>query len=150
MKVIFLKEVKNVGSADEVKDVSDGYARNFLLPHKLAIESSPFALNALEQRKKEKEEQKEKEKATLREIAKKLDSQEIVIHADAGEGGKLFGSVTASDIAKKIHETTGMELDKKKIVIDEPIKTTGIFNVHAKFSADISAKIKVNVTAASK
>jgi large subunit ribosomal protein L9 len=150
MKIILLKDVKSLGAADTVANVSDGYARNFLFPKKLAIEANDAALTALESRKRAIEEKREKEKASLREVAQKLNGAEIGIAMDTGESGKLFGSVTASEIAQKAFEALGIEIDKKKIVLEEPIKTIGAFEVPVKFAPDISATIRVNVTSTSK
>lgn len=150
MKIILLKDIKSLGAADTVVNVSDGYARNFLFPKKIAIEASGAALTALESRKKANDEKKEKEKASLREVAQKLKGAEIGIAMDVGESGKLFGSVTASEIAQKTFEVLGIEIDKKKIVLDEPIKTIGAFEVPVKFAPDIFTTIRVNVTSTSK
>lgn len=150
MKVILLKDVKDIGSADAVADVSAGYARNFLLPNKYATVATESAMKMLDARKKVAEENREKDRTALRELAARLRGVEVNISVDAGESGKLFGSVTSSDIARKIHETIGMEVDKKKIILDEPIKAAGVFDVQVKFASDISAILKVNVSPTSK
>ncbi len=147
MKIILLEDVKGVGPADTVKDVSDGYARNFLLPKGAAVIADKGTLKVLDVRLKAKAEGIEKEKADLRKIASKLDGAQISIQVDAGESGKIFGSVTHQDIARKVFETLGIEVDKKKIVLDQPIKETGSFDVPVKFTSDISASLKVNVAA---
>jgi large subunit ribosomal protein L9 len=145
MKVILLKEIKDLGPADTVQNVSDGYARNFLFPKNLAVPAEKPAMKALEIRQKSRSEEIEKEKASLREIASKLDGKQITINVDAGEGGKLFGSVTSHDISQKIYEAFGVEVDKKKIHLEEPIKSTGLFKVPVKFLSDITASIQLNV-----
>ena len=150
MKIIFLKDVKDIGSADTVKDVSDGYARNYLIPKGVAVIADKGTLKSLDARLKIGAEELEKERAELSNIASKLDGAEIGIQVDVGENGKLFGSVTHQDIAQKIFESLGIEVDKKKIVLDQPIKTTGSFEVPVKFAPDISASVKVNVAASSK
>ena len=150
MKVILLREVKNVGAADSLMDVSDGFARNFLFPQKLAVTANDAAMKALEERKKIAEEKRQSELAAFREIASKVNGTQIDIAMDAGESGKLFGSVTNADIARKIHEQLGIDIDKKKIVLDEPIKACGSFNVAIKFGHEVNAGLKLNVSAASK
>ena len=150
MKVILLKDIKDIGPADTIKDVSDGYARNFLIPRGLAVIADTNAMKALNARTKIKSEELEKEQRTLKEIASKINGSEISLQVDVGENGKLFGSVTHQDIAQKIYESLGVEVDKKKIILDEPIKSIGAFEVPVKFAPDISATLKVNVARSSK
>jgi large subunit ribosomal protein L9 len=150
MKVILLKDVKDIGSADTVKDVSDGYARNYLIPKGVAVIADKGTLKALDARLKIGAEEFEKERAELSKIASKLDGAEINIQVDVGENGKLFGSVTHQDIAQKIYESLGIEVDKKKIVLDQPIKAIGSFEVPVKFAPDITGSVKVNVAATPK
>jgi len=150
MKVIFLKDVERVSDADAVKDVSDGYARNYLFPKRLAVVATEPALKLLETRLKSKKEKEEQDKTVLKELASKVNNVEIEIMTDVGENGKLFGSVTSADISKKIYEITGLEIDKKKIHLDEPIKSIGKYKVPVKYAADISATINLNVAATSK
>jgi large subunit ribosomal protein L9 len=150
MKVILLQDVKGIGPADTVKDISDGYARNFLIPKGAAVIADKGTLKSLDARVKVKAETLEKERAELKKLASKLDGAQISINVDAGTSGKIFGSVTHQDIAKKIHESLGVEVDKKKIVLDQPIKETGSFDVPVKFASDISASLKVNVAASPK
>jgi len=145
MKVILLKDVKDLGAPDIVADVSDGYARNFLLPRGFAVEAKEPALRALGKRKQANEERKEKERGVLRELASKVNGAEISIEIKAGESGKLFGSVTSQDIAQKAYEALGVEIDRKMVILDEPIKSTGTFELPVKFASDISATLKVNV-----
>ena len=139
MKVIFAED-------DRIEDVSDGYARNYLLPKKLAILATPGSLEAAEKRKDQRQAELEKKKLELKELSEKLSSQEIVILADTGEGGKLFGSVTAADIATAVKKDTGIDLDKKKITLDEPIKMVGEYSVAVKLFQDISAKLKIKIS----
>ena len=150
MKIILLKDVKEIGPADTVKDVSDGYARNFLIPKGAAVVADKGTLKALDARLKVKAEELEKHKGILMETASKIDGAQISIQMDVGENGKLFGSVTHQDIAQKIYESFGIELDKKKIVLDQPIKTIGSFEIPVKFASDITASVKLNVAATSK
>ena len=150
MKVILLKDVKEIGPADTVKDVSDGYARNFLIPKGAAVVADKGTLKALDARLKVKAEELEEHKGALKDIASKIDGAQISIQVDVGENGKLFGSVTHQDIAQKIYESFGIEVDKKKIVLDQPIKAIGSFEVPVKFAPDITASVKENVAATSK
>lgn len=140
MKVVFLED-------DRIEEVSDGYARNYLLPRKLAVLATLQAIAAAEKRREQKKAELEKKKAEMQALAEKLSSLEIVVEADAGEGGKLFGSVTASDIAEAVRKAAGMELDKKKIELDEPLKVVGEYTVPAKLFQDVSASLKVKVSA---
>jgi large subunit ribosomal protein L9 len=150
MKVILLKDVKDIAPADTVKDVSDGYARNYLIPKGLAAIADKGTLKSLDMRLKKKSETLETERAELKNIASKIDGAQISIQVDVGENGKLFGSVTHQDIAKKLFESLGIDVDKKKIILDEPIKAVGSFDVPVKFAPDISATLKVNVAASSR
>jgi large subunit ribosomal protein L9 len=150
MKVILLKDVKGIGHADTVQDVSDGYARNFLFPAKLAITADTANLAALEVMRKIADEKKQKETAAFKEIASKLNGKPVTVSVDAGTTGKIFGSVTHADIAKAVHEQLGIDVDKKKIMLDDPIKSLGTFDIVIKLAQDIQAKIKLNVAASSK
>lgn len=147
MKVILRKEVANLGEADTVAEVSGGYARNYLLPKKLAVPATEAEIAAAEKRKAEREKKLAEKKADFEELAKKISSLEIAVPADAGEGGRLFGSVTTQDIALAVKAAANIELDKKKIEISEPIKTLGDHSVSVKLSGDISADLKVKVVA---
>jgi len=150
MKVILLKDINDLGTADTVKNVSDGYARNFLIPKGLAVFADKGTLKTLDARMKGKAEELEKQTGALKELASKLDGAQIGIQVDVGENGKLFGSVTHQDIAQKIYESLGIEVDKKKIILDQPIKSIGSFEVPVKFAPDITASVKVNVAASSR
>jgi large subunit ribosomal protein L9 len=139
MKVIFTED-------DRIEEVSDGYARNYLLPKKLAALATPGNLAAAERRKEERRAELEKKRLEQKELSEKLASQEITILADSGEGGKLFGSVTAADIADAVKKKTGIDLDKKKITLGEPIKMIGEYSVSVKLFQDISAKLKIKIS----
>lgn len=145
MKVILYKEVPKLGDEDTLVDVSPGYARNFLFPKKLAGQATPVALAALEKRQTEQKKIMEAKRGELEELAQKLSSLEIAITADAGEGGKLFGSVTSQDIAAEVSKSAGVEIDKKKIELAEPLKALGEYSVNIKLYQDIAAKLKVKV-----
>ena len=146
MKVIFNVDVRGQGKKGEMKEVSDGYARNYLLPRKLASEATADALNALKLKEKAKAAQMAKEKALAEENAKRLSGVVVQISARAGQGGRLFGAVTSQEIADALREQHGIELEKNKIVQAEPIKQFGNFEVKAKLGYEVSGTINVLVT----
>ena len=145
MKVIFNTDVKGQGKKGELKEVSDGYARNYLLPRKLATEATADNLNALRLKEKAKAAQIAKEKALAEENAKKLGAIQVLIKAKAGNGGKLFGAVTSQEISRALKEQFDIDIEKNKIVQAEPIKTYGAFTVKAKLGYEISGSINVLV-----
>ena len=148
MKVILLKDVKGLGKAGDVANASDGYARNFLLPKKLVMEATEANLKVLEKRRAEIEAQRAMDKAVAEDIKKKVEAAEpVVIESKAGENGRLFGAVTSKDIADAFYNVYKIELDKKKIVMDTPIKQEGPATVELKLFQGISAKLKLNVVA---
>jgi len=140
MKVIFLED-------DRVEEVSDGYARNFLFPRKLAAPITASALAAAEKRKEKKKAEIEQRRAEMQTLADKLSALEILVEADAGEGGKLFGSVTSSDIAEAVKKSAGVDVDRKKIELNEPIKIVGDYIVPAKLFHEVTANLKIKVSA---
>ena len=146
MKVIFNTDVRGQGRKGEMKEVSDGYARNYLLPRKLASEATADALNALKLKEKAKAAQMAKEKALAEENAKRLSGVVVQISARAGQGGRLFGAVTSQEIAEALREQHGIEIEKNKIVQAEPIKQFGSFEVKAKLGYEVSGTINVLVT----
>ena len=146
MKVILLADVKGSGKKGTGVNVSDGYARNFLLPRKLAKEANPQALNELNNEIKAKEHKIEVEKSEALKDANKLEGKTIKIIASAGKGGKLFGSVTSKEIAKEIHDKLGVTIDKRKIVLKTDIKTYGTYECEIKLYNGISAKVFVSVS----
>ena len=146
MKVIFLADVKGQGKKDELKEVSDGYARNFLLPRKLALEATTDALNRIKLQEKARQAQLAKDKALAQDIAGKLEAIVVKVPAKGGEGGKLFGSVTSKEISEALASQFNMTIDKNKIVQTEPIKTFGSFEVRCKLGFEISGLIHVVVT----
>jgi large subunit ribosomal protein L9 len=145
MKVIFNADVKGQGKKGEMKEVSDGYARNYLLPRKLATEATADNINAMKLKEKAKAAQIAKEKAQAQENADKLSGVQVVIKAKAGSGGKLFGAVTSQEISNALKEQFGIEVEKNKIVQDNPIKTFGSFTVKAKLGYEISGNVNVLV-----
>ena len=146
MKVIFNTDVRGQGRKGEMKEVSDGYARNYLLPRKLASEATADALNALKLKEKAKAAQMAKEKALAEENAKRLSGVVVQISARAGQGGRLFGAVTSQEIAEALREQHGIEIEKNKIVQAEPIKQFGSYEVKAKLGYEVSGTINVLVT----
>lgn len=145
MKVILLKDVKGSGKAGDILNVADGYARNFLIARGFACEANAKNLNELEGKKASKQHKLEVEKADNEKIAEKLKDKTIEIKAKAGQGGRLFGAVTALSISEKIKELYGIEIDKKKISTNGEIKSYGDFNAAVKLSQGINFSIKVKV-----
>ncbi|MBP3540063.1 MAG: 50S ribosomal protein L9 [Oscillospiraceae bacterium] len=145
MKVIFNVDVKGQGKKGELKEVSSGYARNYLLPRNLATEATPDNLNAFKLKEKAKAAQIAKEKAQAAEYAAKLGGVQVTIRAKAGANGKLFGAVTSQEISDALKEQFGMEIEKNKIVQAEPIKSYGSFTVKAKLGYEVSGNINVLV-----
>lgn len=148
MKVVLVKDVKSQGKKGDVINVSDGYARNFLLPRGLAKEASTGALNDLKGQKEAAEFHHNNEVAAAKETAAKIEGVTVSLTAKAGENGKLFGSVTASDVAEALKMQHHVVIEKKKFSLPDGIKHTGITEVEVKVYPSITAKIKVNVTAA--
>ena len=145
MKVIFNQDVKGQGKKGEMKEVSQGYARNYLLPRGLATEATADNINAMKQKEKAKAAQAAREKAQAEENAKKLGAVQVVIRAKAGGAGKLFGAVTSEPIRKALKEQHGIDIEKNKIVQGEPIKTFGSFTVKAKLGYEVSGTINLLV-----
>ena len=145
MKVIFNVDVKGQGKKGELKEVSEGYARNFLLPRKLAVEATADNLNAYKLKEKAKAAQLAAEKAAALENAKALESLVVKITAKAGGAGKLFGAVTSQEISAALKAQHGISIEKQKIVQAEPIKTYGSFDVKCKFGHEINGVIHLLV-----
>ena len=148
MKVILQQDVKGQGKKGELKEVSDGYARNFLFPKKLAVEATADNINTMKLQEKAKQAQIAKEKAEAKENAEKLKECTVKISAKAGSNGKLFGAVTSKEIADALAAQFNIEIEKNKIVQPEPIKTYGSFEVKVKLGHEISATLKVMVVEA--
>jgi len=146
MKVILQQDIKGQGKKGEIVQVSDGYARNYLLPRKLAIEATADALNAVRLHDKAVKEAEEREKKKLAELAKNLGSMVTKITAKAGSNGKLFGSVTSREISDELKKQHGVDIDKRKIILDEPIRQYGSYQIPVKLGYDISANITLVVT----
>jgi len=145
MKVILLKDVKGTGVKGNVVNVSDGYARNFLFPKGLAIEATKANLSELKNKEKAQQKRIEQEKQEARELAKKISDITLVIKAKSGENGKLFGSVTNKEIAEELKKQHNIIIDRKKIVLNEPIKQLGQMDLEVKLYPEISGKLTVKV-----
>ena len=145
MKVIYLQDVKGSGKKGEVKNVADGYARNMLIPKKLAVEANAQNLSDLEGKKASAQHKIDMEKKEAAEYAAKVKGQKVVIKAKAGSNDRLFGSVTAGNIADALDKQFGVKVDKKKISLSSDIKNFGSYNAVIKFYAGISEKIDVEV-----
>ena len=145
MKVILLQDVKGKGKKGQMLEVSDGYARNFMLPKKLAIEATPDAINTMRMNDKAPQERIAKEKAEALDISHKLREMTLPVTAKGGGAGRLFGSVTNQEIADALAKQSGIKLDKRKIVIADPIKSVGTYTVTCKLGYEISAPLTVKI-----
>lgn len=145
MKVILLQDVKSLGKQGEIVDVSDGYARNFILPKKVGLEANSKNLNDLKLQKANEEKKAQELLDAAKELAKVLETKEVVVKMKSGEGGKAFGSVSSKEIAAEAKKQCDLELDKKKIQLPEPIKALGAYEVTVKLHPKVSAKLKVKV-----
>lgn len=148
MVVILMKDVKGTGKAGDVVKVSDGYARNMLLPKGLAKEATEGNIRSLEKQKAIAAEKLEEQKAAAKDMAAKLENITLKIESKGGDSGKLFGSITSKDIAEALEKQEGMKIDKKKIEMKTPIKQAGETEVTLKLFTEISAQLKVSVTIA--
>ena len=145
MKVIFNADVKGQGKKGELKEVSDGYARNYLLPRKIATEATTDNINTLKLKEKARQAQMAAERAQAEEYAKKLGEITVTVKAKAGAGGKLFGAITSQEISDSLKAQHGIEIEKNKIVQAEPIKAYGAFRVKAKLGYEVTGTINVMV-----
>lgn len=146
MKVILTQDVRGKGKKGQMIEAAEGYARNFLLPKGMAVLATADAVNTMNLQAKAKAKADAEAKAAALEIAEKLKSCQVKIAAKGGEGGKLFGAVTGKEIAAALKEQYGMDVDSKKLVLDQPIKTFGSFEVKAKLGFEISGMVYVLVT----
>lgn len=146
MKVILLADVKGKGKKDQIIDVSDGYARNFLFPKKLAAQADAKALGDAKNKEAAAARKIELEKAAAKELSEKLQGVLVKLTSKAGADGKIYGSVTSSDIADALKEQSGIEIDRRKIVLDKPIKAFGKYELDVKLYPEIAGKIHVIVT----
>ena len=145
MKVILLQDVKGKGKKGQMLEISDGYARNYLLPKKLAMEATADAINTMRMNDKAAAEKAAKERAEAVEISRRLREMTLVVTAKGGGAGRLFGSVTNQEIADSLKAKTGIALDKRKIVLSDPIKSVGTYTVTCKLGYEISAPLTVKI-----
>ena len=146
MKVILTQDVKGQGKKDQIVEVSDGYARNFLFPKKLAVAADAKSMNEIKNKESSKQHKIDTERAEAKAVAAKLENITLVFEYAAGADSKLYGSVTNKDLAEKLASEYKITVDKRKIVLAEPVKTFGTFTADAKLYSDVSAKIKFTVT----
>jgi len=144
MKVVLKDDIKNVGKVGQIVDVADGYARNYLVPRGLAVEANIKNLKSLEHEKKIIQEKAKRIKNSSQTLSDKISTMTLVIKAKAGDEGKLFGAVTSMDIAELL-KNEGIEMDKKKISLDEPIKRLGSYSVNIKIHPEISTHLNIQV-----
>jgi large subunit ribosomal protein L9 len=145
MKVILLQDIPGQGKAGQIKEVSAGYAKNFLLPRGLALVATPAIVKQAELRLEKERVQRSLDREKLLELAGQIQGKEIHVKAPKGAGERLFGSVTAADIAERLSQTVGFVIDKKKIDLEKPIRQTGSYQVGVKLTGDIKAEITVVV-----
>ncbi|MBO5147734.1 MAG: 50S ribosomal protein L9 [Clostridia bacterium] len=145
MKVILKQDVKGLGKKDEIVNASDGYAKNYLIPRGIAVEATSGNVNETVNKQKAAADKKQRELDTAKEFASKLKDKSVVIKAKAGENGKLFGAIAGKDIADAIKKQYNIDIDKKKIVLDDPIKTLGDHTVEIKIYAGVAVNVNVSV-----
>lgn len=145
MKVILLEDVKALGKKGQVVDVSDGYAKNFILKKKLGVEANSANMNDLKLQKARDEKVAKEQLEAAKELAKVLEEKSVTVRMKAGEGGRAFGSVSSKEIAAAYKEQCGMEIDKKKIQLPESIKTFGVHEVPVKLHPQVTGKLRVKV-----
>ena len=145
MKVILLEDVKSLGKKGEVVNVNDGYARNFVLPKKLGVEATGKNMNDLKLQKANEEKVAKEHLEAAQACAKEMENDHVVVSIKAGEGGRTFGSVSSKEIATAYKEQCGKEIDKKKIILPEPIKSFGVYEVAVKLHPKVTGTLKVKV-----
>lgn len=145
MKVIFLQDVKGKGKKGETKNVADGYAHNFLFKNNLAVEATQANMKSLEAQKKKEQQGAAKELKEAKLLKDKLEKLTVELSTKAGEGGRLFGSITSKQIADELNKVYKIKLDKRKIELDEPIRSLGVTNVPVKLHHEVTATLKVHV-----
>lgn len=145
MKVILLQDVKSLGKKGEIVEVSDGYARNFVLPKKLGAEANSKNMNDLKLQKANADKIAKEQLEEAQELAKVLETKEVIVKMKSGEGGKAFGSISSKEIAEEAKKQCELELDKKKIQLPEAIKSLGVYEVNVKLHTKVMGKLKVKV-----
>ena len=148
MEIVLLQDVKSLGKKGQVVKVNDGYARNFILPKKLGVEANAKNLNDLKLQKANDAKVAAEQLAAAKELGEQLEKSSISLKIRAGEGGKAFGSVSGKEIAAAVKDQLGLEIDKKKLVLPEPIKTFGTHEVPVKLHREVTAKLTVKVSEA--
>lgn len=148
MDIVLLEDVKALGKKGQVVKVNDGYARNFILPKKLGVEATTKNLNDLKLQKANEAKLAAEQLAAAKELAKKLEESSVTVSIKAGEGGRAFGSVSTKEIGKAVSDQLKLDIDKKKLVLAEPIKALGTFEVPVKLHKDVTAKLRVKVVEA--
>ena len=144
MKVILLQDVRGKGKKGQMLEVSDGYARNYMLPRKIAMEATPDAVNTMRMNDKATQERQARERAEAMKLAKRMKAMTLTVYAKGGVAGRLFGSVTSQEIADAL-QAQGITLDKRKIVMDDPIKNVGTYTVRCKLGYEITAQLTVQI-----
>jgi large subunit ribosomal protein L9 len=147
VRVLFLKEVTGTAQAGDVKEVSPGYARNFLFPKHLAVVADDRVVEQIRKREEAARRREEKELSDARDVAQRLRKLTVTVYAKTGEGGRLFGSITNSDVAQQLKREAGIDVDKRKIEIDQPIKSLGPHEVRVELHSEITETLKVVVAA---
>ena len=145
MKVILLEDVKSLGKKGEIVNVNDGYARNFVLPKKLGVEATGKNMNDLKLQKANEEKVAKEHLEAAQAFAKEMENDHVVVSIKSGEGGRTFGSVSSKEIATAYKEQCGKEIDKKKIILPEPIKSFGVYEVSVKLHPKVTGTLKVKV-----
>lgn len=145
MKVILKQDVKGLGKTEDLVNVSDGYARNYLFPRGLAAEASAGNINIMNTKKEAEKSRKDRELAQAKELAAKLKQLVVTIKTKSGDNGKLFGSITSKDITDKLKKDFNIDIDKKKMVLPEPIKAVGNFEIEIKLYPEVSGKLAVKI-----
>ncbi len=147
MKVILMQDIKGVGKKDTIINANDGYARNFLFPKKLAVEANKENLAKLKSKQNSEAHKKDLEKQKAEELKQKLFKIELRINVKAGENGKIFGSITSKEVSAELKKQYNIEIDKKKIILKEPIKELGAFTLDIKLYEGIMGKLKISILA---
>ncbi len=145
MKVVLTQEVKGLGQAGQIKEVADGYARNYLLPKGLATIATPGAIKEVEQRQAAERKRQAKLDEEMRSVGEKLDGVIVKVRSKVGEGGKLYGSVTTADVAEALEKQAGQAVDRRKIEIEEPIRHVGEYKIPVRLSKNVTANVSLVV-----
>ena len=145
MKVVLLKDVKNIGKRDEILNVSDGYARNFLFPQKLAAEATPGALKEISRKRAAQDAREAEARAEAEAKAAMLKNKVVTLNVKCGEKGRLYGSVTAAEVAEALEKQHGIKVDRRKLDIGDPIRETGVREIHVWLYSGVTTPMKLNV-----